>query len=181
MLLLNKWWTLPPGFCFPKTGGRKYNRAWESEYAWLRYSASKDAAFCVYCLLFGDRTGTGVHLASFQSTGFRDWKNAKGAKCGALPSHELTEAHKGAAMKALAFKDIAAGRSKDIRSCLSSSYQEQVKNNRAILLSIIDVIISLGQRNYSLRGHGWNKDTKREDGNFDFFLHWKAQFDPCLL
>lgn len=56
-----------------------------------------------------------------------------------------------------------------------------IKNNRAILLSIIDVIISLGQRNYSLRGHGWNKDTKREDGNFDFFLHWKAQFDPCLL
>ncbi len=180
MLLLNERWTPPPGFCFPKTGGRKYNIAWESEYTWLRYSVSEDAAFCVYCLLFGDTTGTGVHLASFQSIGFHDWKNAKGAKRGALPSHELTEIHKCATMKALAFKDIAAGRSKDIRSCLSSSYQDQVKNNRAILLSIIDVIISLGQRNIPFRGHGWNKVTKREDGNFDFFLNWKAQFDPCL-
>ena len=107
-------------------------------------------------------------------------ENAKGARRGALPSHELTEIHKGAAMKALAFKDVAAGRSKDIRSCLSSSYQEQVKINRAILLSIIDIIISLGQRNIPFRGHGWNKDMKREDGNFDFFLHWKAHFDPCL-
>ena len=134
----------------------------------------------LFVYLFGDTTGTGVHLTSLKCIGFRDWKNAKGARRGALPSHELTEIHKGAAMKALAFKDVAAGQSKDIRSCLSSSYQEQVKNNHAILLSIIDIIISLGQRNIPFRGHGWNKDMKREYGNFDFFLHWKAHFDPCL-
>lgn len=41
-------------------------------------------------------------------------KNAKGAKRDALPTHESTDTHKTAAMKALAFKDIAAGRAKDI-------------------------------------------------------------------
>lgn len=86
----------------------------------------------------------------------------KGENRGALPTHELTDTHKGAAMKALAFEKIAAGKSKDIRSSLSFSYQEQVKNNQAILLSIIDItiidiIVSLGQRNIPLRGHGCNR------------------------
>ena len=107
-------------------------------------------------------------------------KNAKGKKRGALPTHELTDTHKGAAMKTLAFKDIAAGKSKDICSSVSSSYEEQVKSNQTILLSIIDIIISLGQRSIPFRGHGWNKNTRREDGNFEFFLHLKAHFDPCL-
>ena len=149
---MNERWTPPPGFSYPITAGRKYNKAWESEYICLRYSVSKDAAFCAFCLLFGDRMGSRVQLASFQSIGFRDWKNAKGEKRGALPTHELTDTHKGAAMKTLAFKDIAAGKSKDICSSVSSSYEEQVKSNQTILLSIIDIIISLGQRSIPFRG-----------------------------
>ena len=48
------------------------------------------------------------------------------------------------------------------------------------MLSIIDMVIVLGQRNISFHGHGWSKELKREDGNFDFFLHWKSRFDPIL-
>ncbi len=60
------------------------------------------------------------------------------------------------------------------------NYEDQVKSNRADLLSIIDVVIALGQRNVPFRGHGWNKESRREDGNFDYFLHWKSHFDPVL-
>ena len=90
MMLLTKQWTPPHGYCYPVTAGRKYIALWESEYAWLRYSA--------WMLLFvhtvWGKSGTSIHLTTFQKTGFRDWKNAKGTKRGALPIHESTDAHK---------------------------------------------------------------------------------------
>ena len=156
-LLKNKW--VPPhDFIFPSKGRtRKYNQAWGKDYAWLRYSVSTDAVFCSYCLLFGNwLQGSGVHPNVFQSTGFRNWKNAKGEKHGALPAHEASEAHKIAATKALAFLEIEAGRAKDIQCCLSKAHEDEIKKNRAILLSIIDVIIILGQRNIPFHGHGWD-------------------------
>ena len=80
---------------------------WESEYKWLRYSVSKQAAFCVYCVLFN----TGNHSTVFENSGFNDWKNAKGAKRGALSLHEGWEVHKNAAAKAHAFSE---GKSRDV-------------------------------------------------------------------
>ena len=118
--------------------GRKYNPQWESEYPWLRYSVTKNAAYCVYCILFGNTLSKYNRLMVFQHSGFTDWKNAKGSKRGALPLHEASESHKMAAMKAVAFK------LKGIQSSVSSEHEEQVKRNRSILLSIIDVIIALG-------------------------------------
>jgi len=38
----------------------------------------------------------------------------------------------------------------------------------------------LGKRNIPFRGHDWNKHTGRENGNFDVFIHWKAEFDSTL-
>ena len=102
-ILQNKW-SPPPSFSFPVTGGRKYNQQWEVEYPWLRYSVSKDAAFCVYCMIFGDKlTGRGINQTSFQVDGFNNWKNAKGLKSGALPCHNKSDIHKTAAVRALSF------------------------------------------------------------------------------
>lgn len=41
------------GFKYPVDNGRRYNAHWESDYCWLRYSRSKDAVFCAYCIVFG--------------------------------------------------------------------------------------------------------------------------------
>ena len=122
---------------------------------WLRYSVSRDAAYCCYCLLFGSKiSGKGVNsLITFQSIGYRDWKNAKVSSRG-FKAHDSSEAHKNAA---LAFKEVARGKSKCIQSCLSSAYESRVERNRAIMLSIIDVVLVLGQRNVAFRGHNWNK------------------------
>ena len=78
------------------------------------------------------------------------------------------------------FLEIAFGHSRDIQSSLSKAYEDKIKQNRAILLSIIDVVIVLGKHNVPFRGHNWDKTTHREDGNFDFFLHWRAELDPVL-
>ena len=92
-------------------------------------------------------------------------------------SVKCTKLHR---QKALSFKSVSTGASKCIHSCLSSAYEGQVEKNRAVLLSIIDVVLVLGQRNIAFRGHSWNKESKREDGNFDHFIHWKSTFDPIL-
>ena len=85
----------------------KYNQAWENDYAWLRYSVSKDAAFCSYHLLFGNWVqGSGVHSNVFQCTGSYNWKNAKCEKYGALPTHEASDSHKIAATKVLKLKQV---------------------------------------------------------------------------
>ena len=51
-----------------------------------------------------------------------------------------------------------------------------VINDKVCLLSLIDVIITLGKRNIALRGN-CNKETSEEDGNFIFFVNWKSSFD----
>ena len=46
------------------------------------------------------------------------------------------------------------------------------------VLSIIDVVLALGQRTIPLRGN-WLDRERKEDGNFMFFVNWKSQIDRC--
>ena len=142
----------------------------------MRYSVSKSAAFCGYRILFGPRD----HATVFQNSGFNDWENAKSAKRSALSLHEGREVHKNATVKAHTFKDVYEGRSRDILFCVSKQHDDSVKKNQEILLSLIDVIIALGKQNIPFRDHDWDKQTGRECGNFDFFIHWKAEFDSTV-
>ena len=75
----------PTGIRFPSRAygstNRSFQAQWYQEYEWLEYSIERDAAFCFPCRFFGvapDHT--------FTSTGFRDWKHARG-KSGILTSH----------------------------------------------------------------------------------------------
>ena len=77
----------------------------------VQYSISEDAAYCIYCILFGwdNSSKRGVHFVPFHHAVFTDWKNAKGVKRDALLHHESSEAHKIATTKALAFRSICEG------------------------------------------------------------------------
>ncbi|KAJ8301791.1 hypothetical protein KUTeg_020778, partial [Tegillarca granosa] len=163
-------------FLYPTSDGRKYSQTWENKFPWLHYSKSKDAAFCIECILFGQPSSTDV----FCSKGFKDWKNASGIKRGMLLSHNNSQCHQQSAARTHNFKTISSGEKKDILSSLSQSYEENVTRNREILLSIIDTIIVLSQQNIPLRGHNWDKQAKREDGNFARFLRWKSENVPLL-
>ena len=65
---------------------------------------------------------------------------------------------------------------------IDSQLNKQISHQREILkngiLSIIDVILALGQRGLGFRGN-WSKD-KKEDGNYSFFVKRKSQFDQNL-
>ena len=179
--LLNNKWSPPASFVYPVSNGRRYNSSLEEHFCWLRYSKSRDAAVCACCLLFGSAALGRNNIAEvFRTTSFCDWKNAMGSKRGMLTCHHNSEVHREAFVKASSFKDIADGTSSNICSHLSASYEKSLKERREILLSLIDIIVCLAKRNIPFRGHIWNKETKRENGNFDFFVHWKSEFDPVL-
>ncbi len=67
----------------------------------------------------------------------------------------------------------------DIEARLLKQTAEQQACAIKGLLSIIDVVIRLGMRAVALRGN-WNKEENEEDGNFLFFVKWKATFDKAL-
>jgi hypothetical protein len=67
----------------------------------------------------------------------------------------------------------------NIRTRLSEQLAEQQHRTKQGDLSIIDIIISLGQRGIPFRGD-WDKVKKAEDGNFAFFVNWKSKFDTEL-
>lgn len=60
---------------------------------------------------------------------------------------------------------------------ISKIYSVKVEKNRKTLLSILNVVINLGQRNVVFRGN-WKGDS--EDGNFIHFIQWKSHFDYVL-
>ena len=64
----------------------------------------------------------------------------------------------------------------DIHTRLSEQLAEQQHRTKKGILSIIDIIISLGQRGIPFRGD-WDKAKNAEDGNFAFFVNWKSKFD----
>ncbi len=176
-LLQNRW--IPPeqhSYPYRKFGAKqlKYNVQWEKKYEWLRYSPFEDSAYCAHCLSFNKLKGSNF---SFLTKGFTDWKNAVGEKRGIIPRHSLTEGHRKSTEKAENFLSVVQKKRKDISSIISQKYEEKVIANRNSLLSIIDIIVCLGQRNVAFRG-SWEEDS--ENGNFNHFVNWKAQFDVAL-
>ena len=105
-------------------------------------------------------------------------ENAVGAKRRTFLMHQESKCHKDGLLKSSNFMQIAAGQEKNIKCSISKSYEDNIKKNQEIILNIIDVIVVMGQRNIPFRGHNWDKITKREDGNFDFLVHWKAEDKP---
>ena len=98
----------------------------------------------------------------FQSSGFRDCKNAMGNKRGVIVCHHNSRAYMEATSKAMSYKSVIEGKAKDIRSCLSDAYAKNLQEKKEILLSIIDTIVALGKRNIPFRGHTWNKRDQKE-------------------
>ena len=62
----------------------------------------------------------------------------------------------------------------DIASKISKQVADEHIRSKKGILSIIDTIIALGQRGIALRGN-WDAKQREEDGNFNFFLNWKAK------
>lgn len=111
---------------------------------------------------------------------FHDWKNATGVARGALSRHSLSKNHLECAETAVAFVAVMEKRRPSIMAQLSDKYDEQVQQNTKALIAIVDVIQMLVKQGLALRGHHWNKETKREDGNFSMMVDFLAKYFPDL-
>ena len=110
-------------------------------------------------------------MLPFVSTGFRNWKKALGRKYSYIEQHKRSESHKVAEEKVVIFRQPGT----DIASLLSEQAAEQQSRMKNGILSIIDIILAMGQRIIPFTGN-WDKKERAEDGNFAFVVNWKSEF-----
>ena len=77
------------------------------------------------------------------------------------------------------FMLVARKEKESIKESLNRSYSEKVQKNRDTLCSILDVVILLAKRGIPFRGR-WDKSAKRDNGNFEYFIHWLEKYDNNL-
>lgn len=172
-LLSTKIWLPDKSYTYPATKGRRFNPKWVDDRQWIRYSVKNDSVYCISCFCFDTN-----RTSSFSTGGFKTWNKVLGKDC-YLYQHYHSTSHQSCSEKAVGFLYTRQNAAVDISSQLQQKVAaEQIRAEKG-LLSIIDIIISLGQRGIPLRGN-WNSETNREDGNFDFFLTWKSKFDSTL-
>lgn len=150
------------------------NPSWLSSRSWLSYSKSKDGLYCIPCICI-----SATHHSPFVTTGFRNWKKALGIKKSYIDQHKLSEGHKVAEQKASLFLQQVHQPTSNIGAMLSKQLAEQQIHTKKGILSIIDVILTLEQRGVPFRGN-WDKKENAKDGNFAYFVNWKAKFDKDL-
>uniref|UniRef100_A0A1X7VEV1 TTF-type domain-containing protein n=1 Tax=Amphimedon queenslandica TaxID=400682 RepID=A0A1X7VEV1_AMPQE len=85
---------------------KRWMKSWGANMASEEYSIKKDSAFCYPCSIFGSTSiGTSKPEKAFMSTGFCDWKHAKGCK-GKLQCHNNSISHKQALVAWEQFKPL---------------------------------------------------------------------------
>ncbi|SMN01043.1 hypothetical protein SPONL_1736 [uncultured Candidatus Thioglobus sp.] len=153
---------------------RRYQSKWADEFQLIRYSASVDGVFCTPCLIFNNSGNHNNEL--FVKLPFYDWKNATGSIRGAFNRHSSSKTHKGSIEKAATFIAVMEKKQLSVKSQLSKAYDEDVQRNTKALVAIIDVIQLLIKQGLALRGHAWNKITRRESGNFSIMIDFLSSY-----
>ena len=98
LTLLKSKSVLHHNFECPVTAGRRFKSPWMQHRPWLRYSITKDKAFCAYCICFGGTknipgaSSYSSNLSPFMLCGFSNCKKATG-KDNYIDQHMLSEAH----------------------------------------------------------------------------------------
>ncbi|XP_065678754.1 uncharacterized protein LOC124814433 [Hydra vulgaris] len=139
-------------YIFPKNSGRQFRYLWLKEFSWLRYSKSTDGAFCLSCVLFGNkfklrsRKLTHLYLEPFKkwSDAIKSFSNHESTKNGlhafTMPVFNIFLSH-------------SLGISQLINVIIDTNVKEKIIKNRQILRPIVEAIIFCGQTNTPLRGH----------------------------
>ena len=65
---------------------RRFQAQWYNEFSWLEYEISRDTAFCFICKQYPFKD---KEKATFKSSGFNDWHNAKNF----LKIHDSSDSH----------------------------------------------------------------------------------------
>ena len=156
--LIQKVYKPDKSFEFPKTGGRSFLLKWFENYPWLCYSPSADGAFCLSCVLFGNRfPKKNAKVKKLFIEPMSHWRDATycfkrhvglGSKAGTKSGlHESTW------NVYLSLLAQASGKTQRVEVMIDEHTKNTIAENRKKLESIIDTIKLCGRQGFPLRGH----------------------------
>jgi hypothetical protein len=137
----------------------------------MRYSVSKDAVYCVYCVLFGTQRENAKERTFGKLSPVSDWTNL--SKFVARHTAQ-TSSHHANVQAGEQFIEIAKGTKDDVMTQMSSHQRDVVEKNRHVLKEIIKVLLLCARQNLAIRGH------TEEKSNFIAILKLKSKNDPVL-
>ena len=129
---------------------RKFLPTWLQKFSWLTYSRFLDGAFCLPCVLFGQRVGSNAaKLDKLMKSPFVDWSCASRR----FNDHETkSDVHKTSVLTMHQFILVMENKVKSV-----SQIHDHVQN-RLILASIIMTVLLCGRYNIPFRGHKDDSD-----------------------
>ena len=148
---------------------------------WLSYSLSKDALYCIPCLLFTDTSSRGeLKRASqghaFACTGFSNWKK----QYEAVARHESSAAHINAKVAhALSLQERTLNKFMEQQELIENERRKkEVLSNRQAMKRIVDTITFLGKQGLAFRGHRERLNQPvLNAGNFLEALRYLSKYD----
>jgi len=122
--ILENGWRPDITFRFPSSGPRnlKFQASWQRDYDWLRYSAMKDGAYCIWCVCFSADVGCGKghHMQPGQlvTSKFAKWKDAKEV----FNKHQNSQLHSDSRVCSANFLTIARDKKDPINVQIDSAF-----------------------------------------------------------
>jgi hypothetical protein len=167
-------------------------------YQWLAVSKvdGKQGAFCVPCVLSTSAAGVGGRsrghgqLPGKLVTKPLDRFDELTGKNGALTRHQLTEYHQSSILAMDDFKKVVLQHDVlDIHSILDNAHKKEVEGNRALLVPIVDTILTCARQNMAFRGHRGESGSVSadglepvgNDGNFRALLRYRIRGGDTVL
>ncbi|XP_057295877.1 52 kDa repressor of the inhibitor of the protein kinase-like [Hydractinia symbiolongicarpus] len=149
---------------FP-VSNRKFQYKWLSDFSWLAYSPTMDGAFCLPCVLFGDRfPSKSYKVTKLFSEPQKHWPDA-------VPSFKRhcsskQGLHVNTSLLFNSFIDNMSGARPSIDTLIDQNLQKSINDNRQKLIPIIDTIILCGRIGIALRGHRDGPDSQPKIGEY---------------
>ena len=143
-------------YIFPKTNGRSFRYDWLKLYPWLCYSPCRDGAYCLSCVLFGDRfpgKAGKIHklfsepLTYWNGAAYNFKRHAGHGTGGEMGLHGCTFPILTSLLTQI------SGAAQPIEVLLDSQLKKEVEENRRKLAPIIDSVIFCSRLGLPLRGH----------------------------
>lgn len=160
----------PHGHVFPSTkysnDERSFQEKWFQKFDWLEYSVIKNAAFCLWCYLFGQDHKYGKD--AFTKDGYSNWKHALDK----FQAHERSASHNYSKSKVFGYKD----QRHNIDYVMNQVSGQKEVEYRKRLTAVVDVIRYLLGQGLAFRGHDESTESVHR-GNFLELIKWYCDHD----
>ncbi|CAM4768899.1 unnamed protein product [Rotaria magnacalcarata] len=143
-------YSFPTAYSNDQKTSRRFLISWLNDNSFLAYSPYIEGCYCINCVLF--RNVQGQKLELFVDTPCYKYKHLKHFST-SLKSHINSQFHQNSMIATDNFIRTYKDPSLSISSLIDKNRIEKINRNKAILLSIIKIIITCARQNIPIRGH----------------------------